>query len=58
MTILKMFADDKLSVAKMMISLSDRVENTVVTSIFFFSTVFSKDFLIRVVKSGDCLVKS
>ena len=53
-----MFADDKLSVAKMMISLSDRVENTVVTSIFFFSTVFSKDFLIRVVKSGDCLVKS
>ena len=44
----KAFADDKLNMAKMMVSLFEREENTVgndITSIFLlFSSVFSKAF--------------
>ena len=50
-TKLKAFADDKLKVARMMISLFDRVEDIAVTSIFFFSTMFSKAFFLREFKS-------
>ena len=47
MTKLKAFADDKLNVDKMTISLLGRVENTEekgAFSPFFFSSVFSKAF--------------
>ena len=61
----KAFADDILDIAKMTISLSGRVENTVEKGeiagyqhFFLFSTVFSKAFFSRVVKSRDCMVKS
>ena len=57
---LKAFADDKIDVVEIMISL---LENTVRkgenTSIFsFFSTVFSTAFFLRVIKSLDCVVRS
>ena len=62
---LKAFADDTLKVAKMMISLNDRVENTVgkgenagYQHFLLFQQCFSKAFLFRVVKSRDCVVKS
>ena len=60
-TKLKGFADDKLNISKMMISLFDRIENTkthwgkekmLVTSVF--PTVFSKVFFFLVVKFGMC----
>ena len=61
----KAFAEDKLDVAKMTISLSDRVENTVekrrkcwLSAFSSFPTVFSKAFFCRVVKSQDHVVKS
>ena len=63
-TKLKAFADHKLNIIKMVISLFDRVEiiwekrKMLVTSIFSFSTLFSKAFFFRVVKSLDCVVKS
>ena len=60
---LKAFADDKIDVVKMMISLLDRVENTVgkrekcwLPAFSPFPTVFSKDFFLRVVESQDCVV--
>ena len=65
MTKFKAFADYNLNSAKMMISLFDRVENTVGkgenTWYQHFSPlpiVFSKAFFTRVVKSWDCVVKS
>ena len=61
---LKAFADDKLNIAKMMISHFDRVENTVgkvgkrlLPAFSPFPTVFSKAFF-WVVKSPDWMVKS
>ena len=64
-TKLKAFADDKVNVARMMISLDYRVENTVGKGEnagyqYFspFPTVFSKVFFFRVIKSWDCVVKS
>ena len=61
---LKAFADNKINVAEMMISLPDMIENIVGKgenagySIFSFShNVFSKDLFFRVVKSRDCVVK-
>ena len=64
----KKFADDKLNVAKMMISLFDRMENTVgkgenagywlpAFSPFFPHPLFSKGFLFKFIKSWDCVVK-
>ena len=53
----KVFAEDKLNVARIMISVSDRVENIVgkgemlVTSTFSFPTMFSKGFFQK-----DCVV--
>ena len=65
MTKLKAFADDKLDVAKMTISVFDQVENTggkeeKCWSPAFspFPLVFSKAIFCRVFKSGDCVVKS
>ena len=57
---LKTLSDDKLYIAKMMIALFDRVENTMgkkIPSFSSFSTVFSKAFILRVVKSRNCVVK-
>ena len=60
---LKAFADDRLNVAGMMISILDRVENTVgkkgkcwLPAFSSFPTAFSKVFLFRVVKNvaGPC----
>ena len=65
LTKLKAFADDKLNISKMTISLCDRVENTVgkeenagYQHFSSFPTVFSKAFFFGVVKSWDCVVKS
>ena len=64
MTKLKAFADDKLNISKMTISLCDRVENTVEKEEnagyqqFLLPTVFSKAFFFRIVNSLDCVVKS
>ena len=64
-TKLKALADDKLKVAKMRISLFDRVENTVgkgekcwLPAFSPFPTVFSKAFFCKFVKSRDYVVKS
>ena len=62
MTKLKAFADDKLYIAKMMISVFVRVENTVGKGEnagyqgFLHFPLFSKAFL-KVVKSLDCVVQ-
>ena len=56
----KAFADNKINVAQMIISVFDRVENIVEKGENAFSpfpTKFSKGFFLRVVKS-DCVVKS
>ena len=53
MTKLKAFADEKLNVAKMTISLFRRVESTVGKAFSPFPKVFSKAFFFRVVKSRD-----
>ena len=65
MTKLKAFADDKLNIAKMTISLCDRVENNVgkekkcwSPAFSSFPTVVYKVFFFRVIKSQDCVVKS
>ena len=65
MTKLKAFADDKLNIDKMMISLYNRVGNTVgkgkmlVTSIFSFShSVFQSLLFLKMVKSWNHVVKS
>ena len=61
---LKALADDKLKVAKMMIFLFDRVDNTVGNGEnagyqhFLLFPVFCKTFFFRVIKSKDCVVKS
>ena len=58
------FADHKIDVVKMMISLLDRAENNVGkgenagTQDFLLFPVFSKAFFLRVVKCQDNLVKS
>ena len=63
-TKLKAFADDKINIAKMTISLHDRVENNVEKGEnagiqhFLLFSVFSKAFFFRIVKSRDCVVKS
>ena len=57
MTKLKAFVDDKSNVANMMITLYDREENTVGKG-ENAGTGFSDAFLLRVVKSRDCAVKS
>ena len=64
LTQLKVFADNKLNIFKMTISLYNRVENTVGKGEnadyqhFLLFSQFSKAFFFRVVKSRDCLVKS
>ena len=55
MTKLKTFADDKWNVAKMTISLFDRVENTVGKG---ENAVFSKAFFFRIFKGRGCVVKN
>ena len=62
---LKAFADDKINVAKMMISLSDRVENIArkgenagYQHFLLFPQCFQKTFFFRVVKSRDFVIKS
>ena len=63
MTKLKAFADDRLNIIKMMISLFDRVENTAGKGEnagyqhFLLFPVFSKAFFLKVDKSLDCVVK-
>ena len=52
---LKAFADDKLDVVKMMISLFESLENTVEKG-ENAGYQFSKAFIHRVVKSGDCVI--
>ena len=61
---IKNFADNKLTIAGMMISLLDRVENTVgkgenagYQHFLLFPKCFPKP-LFRVIKSWDCVVKS
>ena len=65
MTESKAFADDKLNVTRVTISLLERVEDTVgkgenagYQRFLLFQPVFSKAFFLRVVKSRDCVVKS
>ena len=62
---LKKFEDDKINVAEMTISLSDRVENTVEKGenagyrhLLYFPALFSEAFFFRIVKSRDCVIKS
>ena len=64
MTKLRAFADDKLNVAKMTISLSDRVgkpvgkgESADYQQFLLFPQCFSKAFFFRAIKSRDCVVK-
>ena len=61
---LTVFAEDKLNVAVMMISLIDRVEKHCakrrkcwLPAFSPFPTVFSKASFFRVVKSRDCVIK-
>ena len=61
----KAFADDKLSAAKIFISVFDlaenivgKVENAGFQHFLLFPQFFSKDFFLRVVKTGDFVVKS
>ena len=60
-TKLKAFAEDKLNVTKMIISVFDRLENIVgkgeiaCTSNFSFSTMFSKGLFPRLVKRCHCV---
>ena len=63
-TKLKEFADDKLNVAEMTISVFDRVKKHCgkrrkcwLPAFSPFTTVFSTAFFLRVVKSWDCVVK-
>ena len=63
MTKLKVFANEKLNVAKMTIALCGRLENTVgkeenagYQHFLFLPTMFSKAFFFTVVKSRDCVV--
>ena len=65
LTNLKAFADNKFNIAEMIISVCDRVENIVgkgenagYQHFSPFSTKFSKEFFLRVVKSQDCVLKS
>ena len=56
-------SDDKFDVAKMRISLFDRVENIVGKgenggTFSPFPTMFSKDLFVKVIKSQYCMVKS
>ena len=62
MTKLKVFADDKLNVTKMIISVFDGVENIVgkgeiayTQAISPFPTMFSKGFFPRLVKRCHCV---
>ena len=62
---LKGFADDKIKILKKMIFGFDRVKNIVgkgenagYQHFLLFPQCFSKDFLLRVVKSQNCVVKS
>ena len=64
-TKLKAFGDDKLDIAKVKISLFDRVEKHCgkerkcwLPTFSPFPTVFSKAFFFRVVKSRDYVIKS
>ena len=50
----KPFADHKLTVANMMISLFDRVENTVGKGHFLLFPVSDEAFFFRVIRSGLC----
>ena len=59
------FADNKLDVAKMMISLFDRLENTLgkgenagLPAFTPFSTEFFKAVFLGVIKSWNCMVKN
>ena len=63
MTKLKAFASDKLNVAKMTISLCDRVENTMEKEendgyqhFLLIPQCFQKPSFVRVVKSWDCVL--
>ena len=60
---LKAFAEDKINVAQMMISISDRVgnivgkeENAGYQHFLLFRQCFQKAFFSAVVKSRDCVV--
>ena len=61
----KAFADDKINVAQMMISVIDRVENIVgkgknagYQHFLLFPQCFQKSSCFKVIKSLDCVVKS
>ena len=65
MTKLKAFADNKLNIARVTISLCDRAENTVgkeenagYQHFLLFPQCFPSSIFFRVVKSRDCVVKS
>ena len=62
---LKAFADNKINVAQMMISVFDRIENNVGKGesagyhhFLPFHTMFSKGVFLGVIKSLDCVLKS
>ena len=63
-TKLKAFARNKLNIARMIISLFDRVENTGksrkcwLPAFSLFPTLFSKAAFFRVVKSRHCVLNS
>ena len=59
------FADDKINIAEMMISIFDRVEKHCekirkcwLSAFSSFSSMFSKGFFLGFVKSRDCVLKS
>ena len=64
LTKLKAFADNKFTVAKIMISVFDRMENSwqrrkcCLPAFSSFPTMFSKALCSKVVKTHDCMVKS
>ena len=62
---LKAFADDKVNIAEIIISLSNRVENIVgkgenagFQHFLIFPQCFQKPLFFRVFESQDCVVKS
>ena len=55
---MEVVADDNSNVAKLMTLVFDRLENIVgLKEIFFSPTIFSKRFILRVIKRRDCVGK-
>ena len=53
---LKAFSDEKLNDTEIVITVSDRIENVRIGENVGYTTMFTKDFDIRVEKSQDCVL--